>query len=285
MARKQAMTWVYPVRAGIEGTPADVGLDDWVNAEFITRDGLTISGWFIRPETAGEAAPTVILLHGLGGNRGAMLGEAALLVKNGYNTLLIDLRHHGESEGDLTTLGYKEVEDVYAAVDYLLRRDDVDPERIGLAGFSLGAVTALRAAARIPEIAVVVAISGFKTIDDNVISIVQALTGRPPFPFPAAVIGFINMETGVNVSEVRAIDDLADIAPRPVLFIHGEQDTVVPVSNSQDMFEAAGQPKDLFIIPDAGHGGLLDASPQEFEQRFVGFFVRYLGRSEAQQAG
>jgi len=276
MARRQALTWVYPARNVPVDTPSSVGLDNWEEVTFTSGDGLNIAGWFIRPDAASEPAPTVMLLHGLGGHRGGMLGEAALLVNAGYNTLLIDLRAHGLSDGDVTTLGYREVEDVRGAVDYLSGRDDVDSERIGLAGFSLGAVTAIRAAARIPEIQAVAALSTFKTVDDNVTPIIRALTGRPPIPFPAAVIWFVNLETGVNVGEVRPIDDLAQIAPRPVLFVHGEGDTVVPVSNSHDLFDAAGEPKELLIIPNAQHGGFMGAAPEEFEQRFVGFFDQYL---------
>lgn len=276
MARRQAATWVYPPRVVSTEIPSDVGLENWEEIQFMTSDGLNIAGWFIQPDTVTESAPTVILLHGLGSDRGGMLNEASVLVRNGYNTLLLDLRGHGRSDGDMTTLGYKEIDEVRGAVGYLLDRADVDSERIGLAGFSLGGVIAIRAAARIPEIQAVAALSTFKTVDDNVTPIVQALSGRPPFPFPAAVMWFVNLETGVNVSEVRPIDDLAQITPRPILFIHGEGDTVVPVTNSQDMFEAAGEPKEILIIPNAEHGGFLDAAPQEFEQRFVGFFDQYL---------
>lgn len=276
MARRQALTWVYPARAVAVDTPASVDLPHWTDIEFNTSDGLTISGWFITPDDSGAARPTVILLHGLGGHRGGMLNEAALLVPEGYNALLIDLRGHGQSDGDKTTLGYSEVEDVRGAVDYLLTRDDVDPDRIGSAGFSLGGVTVLRATARIPEIQAVAAISAFQTIDDNVTPIVQALTGRPPFPFPAAVMLFVNMETGINASEVRAIDDLSAISPRPVLFVHGGQDTVVPVSNSEAMHAAASDPKALLIVPDAAHGGFMDADPEAYSETLVDFFQTYL---------
>lgn len=283
MARRQAVTWVYPPRSTADETPDTQGLDNWQDVTFTSGDGLTLSGWFIRPDASTAARPTVILLHGLSGHRGEMLNEAQMLADAGFSTLLFDLRGHGASEGDKTTLGYSEVEDVRGAVDYLLTRDDVDTEHIGLSGFSLGGVLTLRAAARIPEIQAVAAISAFKTVDDNVTPIVQALTGRAPFPFPAAVMFFVNMETGVNVSEVRAIDDLAAISPRPVLFVHGGQDTIVPVSNSEEMYAAASEPKDLLIVPDAGHGGFLEAAPDEYRERLVGFFSQYLLGESADQ--
>ena len=270
MAYRQATTWIYPARSIPEEAPA--GVANWEDVDFRTSDGLTIRGWFIPADV--ESAPAVILLHGLGANRAALLDEAALLTAQGFHTLLIDLRNHGRSDGDVTTLGYQEIEDVRGAVAYLLGREDVDAERIGVAGFSLGGTTALRAAARIPEIRAVAAISAFHSVDDTVTPIVQALTGRPPLPFPAAVTMMVNLLSGVNVSEVRPVDDLPQIAPRPLLFVHGADDVVVPASSSEVMFAAAAEPKDLLIIPQAGHGGFSESG--EFEQRFVGFFNQHL---------
>ena len=109
------------------------------------------------------------------------------------------------------------------------------------------------------------------------IPIVRALTGQRPFPFPSAVLWFVKMETGVPVNEIRPINDLAQISPRPLLFIHGGQDFVVPAHNSQDMYEAAGEPKELFLLPNGQHTKLVAIDPVGYETQLTAFLDKYLG--------
>ena len=134
------MTLVHPARTQPEQTPADYGLQSWEEVSFPTQDGLQLAGWFIPPANDMDGA-TIIYVHGLGSNRGDLLEQAALLSNQGFGALLFDLRNHGKSQGEITTLGYMESKDVRAAVDYLLSRSDVNPHRIGLVGISMGGAT------------------------------------------------------------------------------------------------------------------------------------------------
>ncbi len=113
-AHSQARLWVYPVRHVAAETPAEVGLPEWETVSFVTTDGLVLEGWLIAP-TGPANGHTLILVHGLSSNRGAMLERAVFLAAAGYQTLLFDLRNHGTSEGTVTTVGYLEGEDVLAA--------------------------------------------------------------------------------------------------------------------------------------------------------------------------
>lgn len=275
LAHWRAMALVHPPRSRPSATPADWHIPHWEEVRFRSADGLELAGWFIPPDPASDGA-TVIFLHGLGNHRGELLEQAAVLAGHGYGALLFDLRNHGESQGTLTTLGYYEVEDVRGAVAYLLGRSEVAPERIGLLGMSLGAATGIRAAARIPEIKAVVAQSAFATLQDNVADGVRAFTGLPPFPFAPLVIWFGEREAGIRMRDVRPLDDVSRISPRPILLIHGEQDSAIPPINSQRLYDAAGEPKELYLIPNAGHGGFLDADRRAFEEKVVGFLNRYL---------
>jgi pimeloyl-ACP methyl ester carboxylesterase len=273
LAYTRAMSLVHPARFPINETPAKVGLQAWQDVSFTTSDGLKIHGWFIAPSSPGNGA-TVILVHGLGNTRMDMLAQAAMLAKHGYATLLFDFRNHGASDGTITTLGFFEIEDIRAALDYLSTRQDIDTQRIGLVGHSMGASTAVRATARLPQIRAVISESAYTSIEDNIAEGVQGLTGLPAFPFAPLIIFFGERETGVDIHRVRPIDDIASISPRPVLLIHGEIDSLISMRNAIQLFDAAREPKQLYSIPTAGHGDLMNANPQEFERRVIDFFAR-----------
>jgi len=275
LAHDRAMTLVHPGRTLPQQTPSDVGMDLWFDVRFPTPDGLLLNAWFI-PVESEEDAPTLIFVHGLGSNREELLEQAKLLYEHGYSALLLDLRNHGKSEGEITTLGFQEIFDVEGAVNFLITRNEVDPNRIGLVGHSLGGATVILAAAYIPLIKATIAESAFTSLEDNIEQGVRELTGLPSFPFAPLVVWFGEREVGAKIHLVRPIDHLAQIAPRAILFIHGEQDSLVDVSNSRSLFEAAKEPKELYIIPNAGHGGLLEANPDEFENRVVTFLDQYL---------
>jgi fermentation-respiration switch protein FrsA (DUF1100 family) len=275
LAYSNAMTLVHPARTQPEQTPADYGIQAWEEVSFSSQGGLQLAGWFIPPAQNKDGA-TIIYVHGLGSNRGDLLEQAALLSKQGYGALLFDLRNHGQSQGEITTLGYVESEDVRAAVDYLLTRADVNPQRIGLVGMSMGGATVIRAAAHIPEIRAVIAEAAFTSIEDNLAHGVRALTGLSPFPFAPLVAWFGEQEADMDMQLMRPIDEISQIAPRPILLIHGDQDLTVPVENSLALYQAAGEPKQLYIVKNAGHGGFLETDPQGFTLQLENFFEQNL---------
>jgi pimeloyl-ACP methyl ester carboxylesterase len=275
LAHRQAMVFIHPTRSLPTQSPSDLGIETWHDVSFLSSDGLHIGAWFIPAEQDTPSA-TLICIHGLGSNRESLLDQAYLLWNHGYNALLLDLRNHGLSGGDTTTMGYLEIRDVEGAFDYLLTRSEVDPNRIGLIGHSMGGAVAIRAAARNPQIKVTIAESTFTSLEDNIEQGVRALTSLPPFPFAPLIVWFGEREAGADIHLVRPIDDLPQIAPRPILFIHGEKDTLIDVSNVIDLFDAAQEPKELFIVPDAGHGGLMQADLESFENRLVTFLDTYL---------
>jgi len=275
LAHDRAMTLVHPGRSLPQRNPSDVGLNSWMDVRFPSTDGLQLGAWFI-PVDSEEPSPILIYVHGLGSNREGLLDQAQLFYAHGYSALLIDLRNHGGSQGEITTLGFHEVMDVEGAVSFLLDQDDIDPDRIGLIGESMGGAVVIRAAARIPIIKATVAECTYTSLEDNVEQGVRALTGLPPFPFAPLVVWFGERETGADITLVRPIDDLDQIPPRSIMFIHGEQDPIVDVNNSRNLYEAASEPKEILIIPNAGHGGLMNKNPGLFQSRVVDFLNTYL---------
>ena len=247
----------------------------WEETVFKATDGVELSAWFIPPAPQGDGS-TVVFVHGLGGNRGDLLTEAAMLHSRGYGALLFDSRNHGRSRGSITTLGYSEVDDVRGAVEYLLARPEVNPAHIGLFGYSMGGATVLRAAARIPQVRAVIAASAYANLKDNIAHGISTKTGLPPFPFAPLMIWLGERMTGVRIEQIRPVDDVVRLAPRAVLFIHGMQDDAVDVQNAYRLYDAACEPKGLYLVQNASHTGLLFANPQEFERRVGEFLDRNL---------
>lgn len=266
---------LYPPRSRVQHGPADYGFSHWEDVGFRAADGVAIGAWYIAPGSQTEGA-ALVFLHGLGGNRGELLRVAAMVAAHGYGALVLDLRNHGRSENALTTLGYREVEDVWGAVAYLLSRQDVNSERIGVFGYSMGAAAALSAAAQFSQIRAVVAQSAFTSLDENLRAGVTAQLGLPPFPFVSLITWMGERTANVRVKQVRPIDDVAKISPRAVLFIHGMRDGYVSAENSQRLYDAAREPKELYLISRADHKVLIDVDPREYENRVITFLERYL---------
>ena len=220
----------------------------------------------------------IIYVHGYAGNRSAFLDEAKWLAGQGYGALLFDLRHSGESEGTLTTLGLREVNDVQGAVNFVLAQPGVDARRIGLMGISMGGATAILSAARIPQISAVVAESAYASLQDSLGVTFKQMTGLPPFPLAPLVIFFGEREAGIKMLEVSPVAEIAAISPRPILLVHGGRDDIIPVANLYALFAAAKAPKELYVVAQAAHGGFPQAEPDAYFQRLGEFLDQSLLR-------
>jgi pimeloyl-ACP methyl ester carboxylesterase len=246
-------------------TPADRGLP-YEEVTFPTRDGLTLHGWYLPSHNTA----TVMLLHPLASNRVAMLEVATLLAHHDYGVLLFDLRAQGESDGDVLPYGGNEAEDVRGAADYLQTRADVDAQRIGALGWSLGAQVSILGAARTDQIRAVIADGPCCTV---------ASDWGPPHtfsdwlyvPYDLVFYQFLNWRTGVAYP-VSVRDALAALTPRPVLLIGGGAEQ----QRLEYLYSRAQEPKTLWIIPEAGHIDGLNARPTEYEEKIVHFFDQAL---------
>ncbi len=263
-----AEMYAQPARTSLGGvTPGARGLA-YEDVTLLTHDGLSLKGWYL-PSRNGAA---IILLHGYGGNRLEMLSRAVLLAKHGYGVLFYDERASGESGGDQRTFGWLDVNDVPQALAYVQNRSDVDPQHIGLLGFSIGGQIALRAAARSDQIKAVVAEEpGFARISD-----VPDMPGLLDNFYDLAYwLGekWLSLRTGVAIP-VGVVDDLRKMTPRPILFTatgQAEGRAIV-----RYFYEQASEPKEWWEVPETDHGNSLRARPEEYEQMVVGFFDRVL---------
>jgi fermentation-respiration switch protein FrsA (DUF1100 family) len=255
-------------------TPQDYGLvseDLRVTAE----DGLVLHGWYI----PGRTGATIMIEHGSPGGRQDGLVEAAFLNKRGYNVLLGSFRAHDDCDGQTISLGYHELKDIRAWHHYLLDRPDVDPRRIGIFGESLGAMVAIHYASQTPGIAAVAAAGAPATIQDAVAHTIAANTPVPDWSvniLARLMVFWGERLAGCSTEDVEPLRYVGDISPRPLLIMHGGRDKQVPARHGRLLYEAAGRPRELWLIQEAGHVDFEKFRPAEYEQRLLAFFDRYL---------
>jgi dipeptidyl aminopeptidase/acylaminoacyl peptidase len=239
---------------------------------FLSEDGIVLKGWLVKPAHVGKRSPAIILCHGVGANRSDFTELAASLAKRGYFVLQFDFRAHGESGGSRTSLGYHEQKDIIAALQFLKTHTEIDPERIGIYGFSLGGASAILAAAKTGAFSALVADSAFTSLRDQAREAITGFYHLPSFPFlHLAVLGY-ELYFQTRVDAIAPVQVIAAIAPTPILIIAGEGDALISADNGRKLFAAAKEPKQLWVIMGADHGGKLSAAGDEYEKRMGEFF-------------
>jgi len=230
---------------------------------FTTSDGLTLHGWYI-PSRNGAA------LVDFPGRLGTQ-AHARMLARHGYGVLLFDRRGEGLSEGGGNMLGWGGDKDIIAAVDWLKRRPDVDPDRIGGIGLSVGGELMLEAAAKDADLAAVVSDgAGARHFREEK----EALPG-PGFWAMSPAFALLNASVAV-FSDTAPPDSLFDlvprIAPRPLLFIYAPDGGNATEVLTPDYARIAGPTASLWTVPDAPHIKAIETAPAEYERRVIGFF-------------
>lgn len=204
-----------------------------------------------------------------------MLAHAEFLLAAGYGVVMMDARDHGESGGAMSTYGYLERYDSRAIVDALESSDK--PRHILALGESMGAAVALQSAAVEPRIEAVVAEGTFRNLREVTYDYAglqqSVLLGKTLFR-PAAMVADYEAERegGFRLADVSPENSVA-IRRFPVLLICGLSDRKIPRRHAEAIFRAAAGPKELWLVPGAGHEKALAVAPAEFKRRVLAFFV------------
>jgi dipeptidyl aminopeptidase/acylaminoacyl peptidase len=263
-----ALAWVYVsslTHPGCPGLPDPLPGSGPVEAVWLpAADGLSILAWYY-PSKNGAA---VITLGGMNGALGDRLPHAAPLLQSGFGVLQIDSRACAKPPAAVT-LGASEDAEAAAALDFLKNRTEVDPQRIGIMGFSMGGAAAIRAAARNPGLAAVLAEGGYFNLGDDILEPEERL-GIARRVFLYSVAGVYWWQTGSNPWEVSPVDELPAISPRPLLLIYGENETLD--AHAYEQYSTAGEPKDLWVVPGGAHGRNHLAAPVVYAQQITSFF-------------
>lgn len=257
-------------------TPANFQAE-YKDAEFTTSDGVKISGWLM--PSRGKRV-TIVFSHGLFRSRRELLERAVELWRLGYGALLYDSRNHGESGPARVTLGYTERLDAEAAVKFL--RDEIrTQDRITLFGISMGAATALLAAAETSEVAAVIADSSYLNFKDTTDHHVRLFLRLPPFPLANELRFLIEWRANFDGSQLDASDAARRIGDRPVMFIAAANDKRMPPDIAQKLYDASTASKrDLLIVDGPGseiHGHAYQADRKLYISRIAGFLQTALG--------
>jgi uncharacterized protein len=248
----------------------DLGSATVEQVQLHTSDGLTLEGSYV-PSENGAA---VIVAFGRKGSQ----RPARMLARHGYGVLIFDRRGEGESDGDPNPYAWDEGErDLHAAIDFLGQRPDVEPDRIGGIGLSVGGETFLQAAANSKDVQAVVSEGASARSFGELRSVPGSQLG--PLIVNAVMTGGTAVFSDAAPPE-HLIDQVDEIAPRAVFLIHAPQADPDERRFNTAFYRAAGEPKAIWGVPEAGHVGAQEARPREYEQRVTRFFDRYLRKEQ-----
>ena len=237
---------------------------------FPTTDGLTLEAWHV---PADEPRGTVLLFHGYTGVKADMLAQAEVFVALGYDALLVDFRGSGGSDGGATTVGYREADDVAAAVAFA--RGELGAGPLFLYGQSMGAAAALRAVGvnglEVDGLVLVCPFDRFATTIANRFE----LMGAPPSPGTELLMFWGSVQQGFWTFDHDPVDYAAGVTC-PTLHLQGGGDQRVTMDEARSIFDALAGPKELVEFTDVGHlVSCLEADPALWRERVGAFLERH----------
>ncbi|MBC8264574.1 MAG: alpha/beta fold hydrolase [Anaerolineales bacterium] len=251
--------------------PADYGLS-YEKVAFQSRDGLTLRGWFIPAE---KPRGSIVFCHGHAGSMDPDIEYAPAFHDSGYDVLMFDFRGHGRSEGQRVSMGYHERLDLLGAVDYLRSRGI---DRVGVLGFSMGGAVAISTAPQSEAIRAVISDGGFAQLG-NAIAGGMRERGWPDWVaawVSPLIICSASLRLGSWLPKADPLRWVDKIAPRALLIIHGGLDPYVSLAEVEKLYAKAGEPKELWVVPEAGHRMVDKQCPDEYRARLLAFFDKWL---------
>ncbi len=280
-----------PGRSMFRADPADLGLTGYQRVNLTTNDGLVLRGHFFpaysyrgykasnNGATAAEAKGSVILLHGYGSNHDTLLEYANWLVIAGYNVLAYDQRGSGQSDGERVTMGAQEAHDVGAAIEWLLAHSYA---KIAIWGFSMGGAAAILAAAEYTDLKAVITDCAFASLQEEILSRIryQGYPSLISIPLSHLTAATLTDHLQAQPGEYDAVNAVNWISPRPLLLIHAGEDEVVDPSDAYALYDAAGEPRELWVTPRSAHTQSYHDFPTEYKQRALATLERAFSKVE-----
>lgn len=246
---------------------------------FAARDKTPLAGWFLaaapprgeQPST--KPQPTVVVMHGYGGTRDAMLPYASFLSNAGFHVFFFDARGVGHSAGVEVTFGELEKQDVLGALDYLSTRPEVDKSRIAIMGVELGGSVGIMAAAEDSRIAAVIAEAPYASLELALQDALDRSVAVPSY-LRRLTTYLVKRRIDVKIEDHAPLIAAGKLGGRPLLLI---EDSLDRTEQTQAIFAAATQPKTLWIAHGAALGGGLTEFPNEYVSQTVGFLRSTIG--------
>jgi fermentation-respiration switch protein FrsA (DUF1100 family) len=257
-----------PASRAVGPPPAELSAEP---VEFESRSGSRLRGWLARG-APGRGA--VVLAHAVRGSRLDMLQRALFLTRAGYSVLLFDQQAHGESPGRFISFGWLEARDAAAAVGFAAER--LPGEAIGFLGVSQGGAAALLGPAPLPVSALVLE-AVYPTLAEAVAARLRIRLGALGPPLAPLLLLQLRPRLGVSADALRPIEGIRAVRS-PILVIAGDRDAHTPLEDSQRLFAAAPEPKELWVLPETAHQDFHRVAGADYEARILDFFAAHLGR-------
>ena len=251
-------------------TPESFGVDYHRVVIYSRRDRLKLSAWYL---PNGDPERCVLLVHGRNASKqnaisGKIVEFGAALHEAGFSVLMIDLRGHGESEGERYSFGVYERRDVLGAVDFLLKQG-LNPGDIGVYGLSMGGGAAIGAAADEPAIGMLVLDSTFADLNPLIEEQWENESGLPKFFLPGVFL-MNRLIYGYDLTAVQPVEEIVEVAPRPILIIHCRTDELMSMWHPQTLIEAVPSAKSSFFDA-CEHAEIYREYPNEYQDLVVAF--------------
>jgi fermentation-respiration switch protein FrsA (DUF1100 family) len=249
---------------------------DYEEVELTTADGVTFGAWWFRQPSAVQ---TVIVSPGHKGRRQDLLGISSALWRKGFNVIVYSYRGMPGSDRRAVTLGIREVNELQAVVAFARQR--IKGARIGLLGYSMGAVVSLLGAAGEPGLEALVLDSPFadlkRLMRENILRAIHIPGGLIVRTVDVA----FRLRHGAWLSDCSPLTVLSALEPRPLFFIHGGADEITSVQHSRRLYDAYRGPREIWVVQGAPHAGAYFADRDLYVERVAGFFARHLGLSRS----
>jgi pimeloyl-ACP methyl ester carboxylesterase len=234
-----------------------------------TKDKIKLSCWYIKSKYIKATKKTVILVHGYGDFKDAFLSRALFLKNNGYNVFLYDGRAHGQSEGKLCTMGYKETQDLIEVISYVREKDK--GHKIYLWGVSLGASVSLLAAAQDKNVSGVIAESPFVSLRETIAHHAKLYYHVPKFPLIDITLFIFCLRTGAVLDRVDVKKAMSKLKSIPVFFIAGEADKRMLPKRVKALYKVKSGIKDMWVAPGADHLEAYEIAGKVYEKKILDF--------------
>jgi len=245
---------------------------DYEDVELVTADGIAFGAWYFRQPGSPQ---TVIVSGGHKGQRQGALGISVALWRKGFNVILYSYRGMSGSDRAPITFGMKEVLELQAVIAFARKR--IPNARIGLLGYSMGAVVSLLGAAGEPGVEALVLDSPFSDLRMLLVENVRRRVRLPGGPFVWLAGLMLRARSGSRLADCSPISVLSSLEPRPLFFIHGGADDLTSVNHSRRLYDAYRGPREIWIVQGAPHAGAYFADRPLYVERVAGFFARNLG--------
>ena len=255
----------------ITATPGDLGLE-FESVTMSTVDGVELAGWYL----PGASDAAIVVAHGAGSTRSNALEQAAVLNRNGFGVLLVDARGHGDSNGTAMDFGWYGDADLIAAIDQLAERSDVDPDRIGVLGLSMGGEETIGVAAADARVRAVVAEGATARTAPDKAWLSDAYGWRGWVQEQVEKVQFGVADLLTDASPPTALRSaIGDAAGTPFLLITAS--AVADEGRAAEYLRTAAPERvTVWTVEGASHTGGLDTSPVDWEARVVSFFDEHL---------